>query len=196
MRDSTLSNTELISLLKECSKNNKAALEELYVKVVPILKRYAMRILRCEALSSEVLQDSMLQIWQKSDVFEAARGNAMSWMYAIVRNRAIDKIRTENKHLRNYTEEEIVFAEHVASDDLQPETELSREQLIAFLNNHFASLPHDQRLSLCLTYFYDLTRNELAEALDTNINTIKSWLHRGIKSLKQHEQMIEVFSQY
>jgi len=196
MRDSTLSNNELIFLLKECSKNNKVALEELYVKVIPTLKRYAMGILRCEALSNEVLQDSMLQIWEKADVFEAARGNPMSWMHAIVRNRAIDKIRTENKHLRHYNDEERLFAEHVASDDFQPETELSREQLIDFLNHHFASLPNDQKLSISLTYFYDLTRTELAEALDTNINTIKSWLHRGIKSLKQHEQMVKAISPY
>lgn len=193
MRDSTLSNNELTALLNECSKNDKHALEKLYAKVAPTLKRYAMSILRCEALSNEVLQDSMLQIWQKADVFDAERGNPMSWMHAIVRNRAIDKIRTENKHLRNYSQEEILFAEHVASDEFQPETELSRSQLIAFLNHHFASLPNDQRVSISLTYFYDLSRTELAEALDTNINTIKSWLHRGIKSLQQHEQILRQF---
>jgi RNA polymerase sigma-70 factor (ECF subfamily) len=194
MRDSTLSNKELALLLKECSKNNTAALEELYIKVVPILNRYAMKILRCESLTNEVLQDSMLQIWEKADVFDAARGNPMSWMYAIVRNRAIDKIRTENKHLRNCSEEERLYAEHVASGDFQPETELSRDQLMVFLNHQFESLPKDQRLSIYLTYFYDLSRTELAEVLDTNINTIKSWLHRGIKSLKQHEQMVKTIS--
>jgi RNA polymerase sigma-70 factor (ECF subfamily) len=194
MKDNTLSNDELAFLLQECSENNKAALEQLYKKVAPTLNRYAMGILRCEALSNEVLQDSMLQIWEKAEVFDAARGNPMSWMHAIVRNRAIDKIRTENKHLRNYSEEQRMFAEHVPALAFQPETELSQDQLMSSLNHHFASLPKDQRLSLYLTYFYDLSRSELADALDTNINTIKSWLRRGLKSLKQHEDMAKSMS--
>jgi len=49
---------------------------------------------RCEALSNEVVQRSMLaNLGRRADVFEAARENPMSWMHAIVRNRAIDKIR-------------------------------------------------------------------------------------------------------
>lgn len=196
MKSNNLSDLEIIDLLSECSKHNRLALEKLYKRVFPILERYAMSILRCEALSNEVLQESMLQIWQKAHVFDPARGNPMGWMYTIVRNRAVDKIRIENKHLRNCNEEERLLPEQLASDALQPEDELSRDQLLAFFNHHFANLPSDQRLSIYLAYYYDLTRTELAEALGTNINTIKSWLHRGIKSLKNHEKMNEVVSQY
>ncbi|WP_339905001.1 hypothetical protein, partial [uncultured Cyclobacterium sp.] len=74
------------------------------------------------------------------------------------------KIRTENKHLRNCSEEERLYAEHVASGDFQPERELSRDQLMAVLNHQFESLPKDQRLSIYLTYFYDLSF-ELRDAL-------------------------------
>lgn len=194
MREDKTSNEELTLLLKGCSENNKADLEKLYLQVVPILKRHAMKILRCEALCNEVIQDSMLQIWEKAAVFDDVRGNPMSWMHTIVRNRAIDKIRMENKHLRNFSEEDKFLAEYTPSSDFQPETELSKAQLGSLLTDYFANLPKDQRLSLYLTYFYDLSRSELADALDTNINTIKSWLRRGLKSLKQHEEMAKEMS--
>lgn len=190
-----LCDKNLIFLLKNCSGGDKASLEELYIKVAPILNSYALKIVRSIELSNEVLQDSIIQIWTKAATYNPERGKPMSWMFAIVRNCAFDKVRMEKKHIVNCNEENGIFLDGSTSvTEYNPETELSRSQTIDSLNRYIDNLPSSHRISIYLTYFYGYSLAELSEALDTNINTIKSWLRRSITSLKLLEEDAKTIS--
>lgn len=189
MSNKSLSDMELVLLLKGCSQGKNSDLEHLYKKMAPILNAYVLRILGCQALSNEVLQDSILQIWEKAGTFDSERGKPLNWIYSIVRNRAIDKIRIENKHIRKrIVENEKRLTELVAKAEYQPENQLSQTQTMDMFNQHLEKLPSNHRLSIYLTYFYGYSGADLAEAMDTNINTIKSWLRRGISDLQQYNK--------
>ena len=184
-----LCDKNLIFLLKNCSGGDKASLEELYIKVAPILNCYALKIVRSIVLSNEVLQDSIIQIWTKAATYNPERGKPMSWMFAIVRNSALDKVRMEKKHFVNCNNEsETLLSEYASEVEFNPETELSRAQTMDYINRYIDNLPPNHRISIYLTYVYGYSLVELSEILDTNINTIKSWLRRGIRSLKLLEE--------
>ena len=176
---------ELAQLLYQCGASNQRALESLYKKTSSALYGYAFNILGCEALSNEVLQDSFVQIWQKSVNYDAHKGKPTSWIYTIVRNRAIDKLRVERRHLRfGDAEKTTIDAENILGTS-QPERDVANFQSMETFNKHFAKLPPNQQLSIRLAYMHGHSRQELAEILDANINTVKSWINRGLGCLEK-----------
>ncbi len=178
------SNEELSILITRCASGSEFALEALYKRLSPYLNSYAYGIVRCEALSNEVLQDSFIQIWQNASRYSKRRGAPLTWMCAIVRNRAIDKLRVENKHLRFcYSDKDIVDVDSLPGVG-QPELEAAQQQSKLIFNRYLTELPLNEQHSINLAYLQGYSRDELAGVLDANVNTVKSWLRRGMKHLQ------------
>ena len=57
----------------------------------------ATRLLRRRALAEEAVHDTFMQVWQRADSFDPARGNARTWLYAVLRNRALNILRSESR---------------------------------------------------------------------------------------------------
>src|SRR6056300_1689873 len=110
-----IANDELVNLIHRCGIGDHAAFEYLYQRLAPSLNAYAFRFVKCEYLSNEVLQDSFTQIWSQAYRFNAQRSKPITWMYMIVRSRAIDKLRAEQKHVAS---DELPHCE----TNIQPET--------------------------------------------------------------------------
>ncbi|MCC7407906.1 MAG: RNA polymerase sigma factor [Phycisphaeraceae bacterium] len=54
----------------------------------------------------------------------------------------------------------------------------------ADLHRHLLSLPQRHRTALTLRFFEQLTYEEIAQATGKRVGTIKSWIHRGLKQLR------------
>jgi RNA polymerase sigma-70 factor (ECF subfamily) len=179
---------QLMTLLSHCGSGNEKALEVIYRRLSPFLNRYAFAIVRCEALSSEVMQESFIQIWENSAQYCEQRGKPLTWICTIVRNRAIDKIRVEKKHQRfSHSEKEFVDVEQLPGKR-QPELELVHKQSMLTFNRHLAELPENVQRCITLAYLHGYSRKELAVLLGTNVNTVKSWLHRGMRHIQSYEK--------
>lgn len=183
-----LNDEELTELLRSCALGNKTSLNALYKCISTNLNTYAFRYVRCEALSNEVLQDSFIQIWQSAGNYNAKLCKPITWMRMIVRSRAIDKLRAENKHPESCTDVNLI-------SHRQPERELIQAQVQQQLCNDIANLPRNMQTSITYTYFHGFSRNELATSLDTNVNTVKSWLRRSLVKLKPQEdtELLDIF---
>jgi RNA polymerase sigma-70 factor (ECF subfamily) len=168
-----LDNEELMELLARCALKDQRALEALYLKTSGYLNAVAYRILGSEDASNDVLQESFLQIWNNAANYTPVQGKPITWLTSIVRYRAIDKFRHEKRHQnRPHHEEEAEILLCIPAGDTQEEA-YSRLRL----NYKF-------KYSIELAYLYGYSREELAEALGANINTVKSWLKRGGAKLK------------
>ena len=179
-----ISDEALSTMITDCATSKANALEILYKQTAPRLNGYAYDILRSEALSNEVIQDSFIQIWRSASKYNNDRGKPYTWLCMIVRSRAIDKLRTEKKHARN-------DGYNLHLDDLEqipshqePEKEVEKEKASTQLHAGLSTLPINSQLSLRLTYLHGCSGKEVAQKLDTNINTVKSWIRRGLNHLK------------
>ena len=87
----------------------------------------ALRILRRQDWAEEVLQESFVNIWNHVNEYAAQKSAPMTWMTAIVRNRALDWLRRPN--LERGGEDYDLLVEAVADDAPGPEVQLgsSRE---------------------------------------------------------------------
>lgn len=179
-----MDNEELMDLLARCALRDQKALAALYQKTSAYLNGVAYRIVGSADSSNDVLQESFIQIWNNAANYTPAQGNPTTWMTSIVRYRAIDKLRHEGRHQnRPHQEEEADILLNTASAHTQEEV-YGQYRLNAQLKECLNGLNHKFKQSVELAYLHGYSREELADTLGTNINTVKSWLKRGGAKLK------------
>ena len=179
-----MDNEELMGLLARCALRDQKALEALYQKTATYLNGVAYHILGSADSSNDVLQESFVQIWNNAVNYSPTQGKPTTWLTSIVRYRAIDKLRHEKRHQnRPYHEEEADILLSTPSDDTQEEV-YSRYRLNEQLRKCLDAMNDKFKQSIELAYLYGYSREELAETLGTNTNTVKSWLKRGGAKLK------------
>ncbi|HEY7386121.1 MAG TPA: sigma-70 family RNA polymerase sigma factor, partial [Beijerinckiaceae bacterium] len=86
---------ELDDALRRCAKGDRKALRAIYDAEGPRMLGVATRILRRRSLAEEAVHDAFVQIWQQAETFDPSRGRARTWLYAVLRHRALNILRGE-----------------------------------------------------------------------------------------------------
>lgn len=171
---------ELDGLLTEVGKRDRAAFRRLYDLSAPKLFATILRILRHKPSAEEVLQDVFLRIWQNAESYSPQTAPARAWMNSIARNRAIDVLRQKGFATVTSTEDESDWYERIA-EDRDRETEMVD---VESLRHCLGQIDEQARNCVLLAYYEGLSREELAERYDRPVNTIKTWLHRSLATLR------------
>ncbi len=171
---------ELARLLAGAGRGERAAFRALYDRTAPKLLGVVLRIIRDRAVAEDVVQDAYLRIWQNAASYAPEAGQPMTWMASIARNRAIDVARRRREVLVGPTEDgEDWFA--LLADPRDREGDFLDAD---GLRRCLARVEEEQRRCIVLAYMEGWSREELAERFGRNVNTIKTWLHRGLASLR------------
>jgi RNA polymerase sigma-70 factor (ECF subfamily) len=131
--------------------------------------------------AEDIVQDAFVAVWKNAARYDPAKGNAASWLAAIVRNRAIEHVRFAANAAARSVPLDASIADTVAifADDA-----LYSPRIETKLVNCLGKLREEHRKSVLLTYYYGLTHEELARLLRQPLGTVKSWLRRGLLRLK------------
>lgn len=78
-------------------QGDRAAFETVYKATSAKLFGVCLRIFPDRNEAEEALQEAYLTIWNKAASFEAGRASPISWLVAVTRNRAIDRLRARGK---------------------------------------------------------------------------------------------------
>lgn len=179
---------ELIDLLTQCKLGDQKAFSVLYQKTSNRLNGIAYRITRRVDSANEVLQEAFIQIWQNRDSFQAEKGKAFTWLASIVRYRAYDRLRYDK---RRHQDDHVEFDE---SDSLAINVDEINQnsQSIGLgdhseqaLNNCLSKLEKKQSQSILMAYMYGYSRDDISNYFNTPVNTVKSWIRRGLGRLQQ-----------
>ncbi len=120
-------------------------------------------------------------IWRHAHRYNRERGEALPWIYTILRNRALSILRDERR-LETSAEP---IAETTASDEDDPETILSKLSDAKALRHCLEKLEAPRRQAVLLAFVNGLTHAELAARLNLPLGTIKSWIRRSLVTLKE-----------
>ena len=173
---------ELTLLLLGSAQRDARAFRRLYDLASPRLLSSALRILRDRALAEEALQEAFIGIWRYAARYDPLAGAPMTWMTAIVRNRALDLLRRRA---------EAAGASTVDLDEAAIGTNPSAEQAVLDMEMNdnlrkcLSELEAAQRQALVLAYAHGLSHAELAAHLARPLGTVKSWVRRGLAALRQ-----------
>lgn len=182
MGDDTL-DEKLSQALASCASGDRDALRLIFDSEAGRLVAVAQRILRRRELAEDAVQEAFIQIWTKAHQFTEGRGSARGWIYAVVRNRALNLLRDGKR-------------EELPGDLF---LEGARESLsMESADTTWSGLDHQSRLRVCLSaldeakrqsvlmaYLSGYTHGEIAGRLKVPLGTAKAWVRRGLAALRE-----------
>jgi RNA polymerase sigma factor (sigma-70 family) len=84
---------QLSAAIRRVAAGDHAALRLVYEQTAAKLFGICLRILNARSEAEDVLQEVYLNVWRKADAFDERRASPITWLVAIARNRAIDRLR-------------------------------------------------------------------------------------------------------
>lgn len=169
-------------LMARCALRDQRAFAQLYRLTSAKLYAVAVRILRRDDWAEDVLQESFVNIWNHVGEYSSSKSAPMTWMTAIVRNRALDWLRRPN--LEHGREDYELLVNEVADEAHGPEALLALVRDAGALAECLQELPGRQRQCIALAYVHGLSHGELAQHLREPLGTVKTWIRRGLDRLK------------
>ncbi len=178
--DMTQSHTMLADDLARVAQGDKAAFARIYQATSAKLYGVVLRIVQRRDVTDEIVQEVYVKIWQRAGDFDRWRASPITWMATIARNRALDEVRKAT-HLRIDDAPEalnVPDGERLASDWVELNDDYAR--LLGCLEG----LEPMKRDMVKLAYLEGLSREALSERFGHPVATVKTWLHRSLKSLR------------
>jgi len=173
---------QLSDLLARCALRDQRAFATLYQFSSAKLFAVAVRITRRKDWAEEVLQEAFVNIWNHAAGYSSAKSAPMTWMSAIVRNRALDWLRRPREVEIDEEHEELMAS--LADESPGPEELLRRSLEAGELAECMKVLTEEQRRSITLAFFYGLSHAELAQQMRKPLGSVKTWIRRGLDRLK------------
>ena len=167
------------ALLRRCGEGDRTAFRELYDRESPRLYGLALRLTRQPAIASDVVHDTMLQVWQKAVRFDPERGSPEAWLSTMLRYRAIDAIR------RTSREEAGGDLPEIADTGPDAYASLAAIEETGALRSCMEALEPAQNRVVTLAFFDGLSHSELAAKLEAPLGTVKSWVRRALIALRR-----------
>lgn len=172
----------LQQLLLNSAWGDHEAFARLYHATAPYLLALATRILHSQDQGEEVLQEAFVQVWYNAKDYHPARGHALAWLAGIVRHRAIDRRRYEQRH----SARKLALAQQPDAMSMpNPMVSAHYSSELQALLNCLTLLPEPQRQSILLVYYYGYSHHEVAQHLRQPLGTVKSWIRRGLARLRE-----------
>ncbi|MGB5554219.1 MAG: sigma-70 family RNA polymerase sigma factor [Flavobacteriaceae bacterium] len=171
---STLLEKHIVELLQE---RNEKAISLLYEHYGNTLYGVAKKVVRDEELAQDVLQESFIKIWKKSDSYDPTKAKLFTWLFRITRNTAIDKLRSVNTKSDKEIQIDVSDVYNLGVDSIRPDLMDVRE--------HLEKIDDKYQIVLEALFFQGMTQQEASEELDIPLGTIKSRLKIGLRELKK-----------
>jgi len=164
-----------LGLLQRSGEGCRNSFATLYERCYTPITRFAYRYLQDTELTEEVVNDTMLTVWEKAASF---RGDSrvLTWILGIAMRKCWHMNRRNKMSL--------------VSDELPaelPETgsELGRASLQQDLSAALTQLSSEHRVAVELAYHGGYSCEEISSIMDCPINTVKTRLHHARKALKK-----------
>ena len=165
------------------TRQDERALAALYDATIHTVYGLVQRIVRHAAMAEEVVEDAYFQVWRQAVRFDPARGNAMAWLLAIARSRALDALRHEACFRHDSLDPDDmpdVASEAPPADEL---LDLARHS--ADLHQALMLLGTQPRQLVSLAFLRGLSHEEIAQQTQLPLGTVKSQIRRALLSLRQ-----------
>lgn len=171
----------LEEMIARVALGDRSAFDALYDATSAKLHAICISLLRDRPEAEETLQEVYINIWRSAGRYSANGLSPMTWLITIARNRAIDRLRAREARPGFAPAEAAVV---VPSPDPGPELATIRSQQQSLLAACLDELGEAQAGAVRAVYLEGLTYAELAAREGVPVNTLRSWLRRGLLRLK------------
>ncbi|MAS35055.1 MAG: hypothetical protein CL610_13680 [Anaerolineaceae bacterium] len=175
-------------LLRRAQAGDEEAFGAILYTLEGPLRRFVRRLLGTSDAEDDIIQDVFIALYRNLGSIEPERG-LRPYLYRMVRNRSYDQLRKLGRyHVYSLDDEpaEAYASLETLSDDSEEPEEVAHWLLIQLeVREAMNRLPENQRQALILFAEEGLSYAEIAEAMNTNVGTIKSRLFHAKKGLRR-----------
>jgi RNA polymerase sigma factor (sigma-70 family) len=156
-----------LPLLRDLHQQN-GAFETLYRRYYPRLFDFVLRIVGQSADVEEIINDTMMVVWNKADTF-AERSKVSTWIFGIAYKKSLKRLKNNKRR----TSREI-NADVECEDGRDPADAVDNKAMLDRIRAAVGKLPMAQRSIVHLAFFYGHSYSEIAQIVDCPVNTVKT----------------------
>ena len=177
-------------LVERAAAGDHRAYELLVIKYQRRIERLIGRMVRDVDLVPDIAQETFIRAWRELHQF---RGDAQfyTWLYRIAVNTAKKSLMelkrnpvvTETALHSADDDDETSRRENELTSESTPESELAAREIAAAVNAAMEALPEDLRTAVTLREIEGLSYEEIAEAMNCPIGTVRSRIFRAREAI-------------
>lgn len=166
-----------IQVLKYLQSRNEKGITILYDKYGSRLLGLIYGIIGDRQTSEDILQETMIKVWDHIASFDPSKASLFTWMMTIARNTAIDKQRLKSFQRGKKTEtiDSLVY-EGKADQGLEAGIDVAR--LVGTLEEKYKQV-------IDLIYLQGFTHQEASDHAGLPLGTVKTRLRQGLLQLRE-----------
>lgn len=166
-------------LIQKIAAGDRDAFEKLYRTYAPRLFRYLFSMTGDASTSEELTNDVMVAAWRSAGAFRG-ESKPSTWLFGIAHHKALNELR--RKLPVTVDEEE---ASQIAATGEGPEQVVQRHGLERTVRNALRDLSPEHREVVELTFYHGLSYQEIAEIVQSPVNTVKTRMFYAKKKLEE-----------
>jgi RNA polymerase sigma-70 factor, ECF subfamily len=172
------------TLMERIKVRDEDALAALYRRHTPLLRTIISRVVNNDTDTDDLLQEVFVEIWNRVNRYEEAKGKALGWIVTLARRRAIDRVRRRQSYAR--AEERLRVQTFGEANAMHPSTddEAMNGDTAEIFRRILATLPVAQREAIQLAYYSGLSQRDIARRTGIPLGTIKTRLELAVRKLR------------
>jgi RNA polymerase sigma-70 factor, ECF subfamily len=182
--------TDLIDqgLIEKCKNGDMLNFREIIEAASPVAFSVAFRILGDEELAKDVVQDTMVTVWEKINKIKSS-ASFKTWLYRIVVNKCYDHLRKRKRESEFRPDDRTwaIISNHFSE---QPYSGLENEEIARLINFMIVKLSPKQKAVFVLSEIEEMSNEEISEITGMGKTLIKANLHYARKHITE---MIEKY---
>jgi RNA polymerase sigma-70 factor (ECF subfamily) len=176
---------ESAELAARLSGGDREALAEMYRRWSPLVHTIALRALGTREDAEDVVQQVFVAAWRGRGTLRPDRGSPAAWLVGITKHRVSDVMTERYRAHRNLR---AVASEVATAPDAAGDSDWAERLLLV----HELERMGDPRATvLRMAFIEDRTHDDIAEALDLPLGTVKSHVRRGLIALRDRLKEVE-----
>jgi RNA polymerase sigma-70 factor, ECF subfamily len=157
------------------------AFDELFRECATDVHAYAISLLGDRAAAEDVTALAFERLYRSRGRLDSRRGTPRAWLFAIVRNAALDELRRRRRWSRHERDDE----RSGPLDESDADDALERVERRATVCAALGALPLRERELVLLKFHGQLSNAELARALGISESNAGTRLHRALTRLRE-----------
>lgn len=170
-------------LLTHVGQRDQIAFEAFYDRFERRAFSLAYRVIGERSAAEDTVQEAFLSIWKSGERYDPTRGSAGAWALGIVRNRAIDTLRSKASRTPTLDSDDDGVLESRPSENRTDEQVMRRETQHE-VRTVISELPEKQSKVIDLAFFGGFSQSEISSMLDLPLGTVKGRMRLGLEKIR------------
>jgi RNA polymerase sigma-70 factor, ECF subfamily len=171
----------LAGALAAVATGDRRAFHLLYQRTSAKLYGICCRILGDGQDAEDALQEAYVNVWRRAERFDASRASPITWLAAVARNTAIDRLRARGSRTTAPLDDALEVADSAPLADAVLEGAGEAQRLHGCLGE----LPGRDAVLIRTAFLEGASYPELAERASEPLGTIKSRIRRALMKLRE-----------